>query len=142
MKINDAGKALIKEFEGLRLKAYSCPAGVATVGFGSTGPHVKLGMVITEAEADALLDKDLERFEAGVARLAPNATPNEHSAMVSLAFNIGLKAFEGSTVRKRHNLGNKIGAANAFGMWIRGGGRILPGLVRRREAERKLYLSA
>lgn len=140
-KINAAGLALIKQFEGLRLKAYLCPANVWTVGYGSTGSHVKQGMVITEAEAEALLRDDLERFEAGVDKLAGDATDNQFSAMVSLAFNIGLDAFERSTVLKRHKLGNHMGAANAFLLWNRGGGRILKGLVRRREAERALYLT-
>lgn len=143
MKINEDGKALIKRFEGLRLRPYLCPAGVPTVGYGSTGPHVKMGREITEADADALLDKDLERFEAGVTKLVEGVATNDNqfSAMVCLAFNIGLGAFAGSTVLKRHKLGNKIGAANAFEMWVRGGGKILPGLMRRREAERKLYLA-
>lgn len=139
-KINAAGLALVKQFEGLRLKAYLCPANVWTVGYGST-TNVKQGMVITEAEAEALLRDDLERFEAGVDRLAGEATDNQFSAMVSLAFNIGLGAFERSTVLKRHKLGNHMGAANAFLLWNRGGGKILKGLVRRREAERALYLT-
>ena len=140
MQINDKGLALIKRFEGLRLEAYRCPAGVLTIGYGSTGPHVKRGMVITEEEAEALLRKDLERFEEGVGVIAGHATSDQFSAMVSLAFNIGLGAFATSTVVKRHKLGNHMGAANAFLMWKRAGGRILDGLIRRREAERRLYL--
>ena len=141
-KINAAGLALIKEFEGLRCEAYRCPAGVLTIGYGSTGPHVKVGMVISEERAEELLLSDLRRFENGVEALVGNAatSDNQFSAMVSLGFNIGLGKLATSTVLKRHKLGNKIGCANAFLMWNRGGGRILPGLVRRREAERKLYL--
>jgi lysozyme len=140
-QINHRGLSLIKAFEGLRLKAYLCPAGVPTIGYGSTGKHVKMGMEITEAEADLLLKRDLKRFELGVAELTQEdtTTGDQFSAMVSLAFNIGLSAFARSTVLKRHNNGNPLGASRAFAMWNRGGGRVLPGLVRRREAEAALY---
>jgi lysozyme len=140
MRINEKGRAIVKRFEGLRLTAYRCPAGVLTIGYGSTGPHVKQGMCITEAEAEELLRKDLKRFEDGVWQIAGAATGNQFSAMVSLAFNIGLGAFATSTLVKRHKLGNHIGAANAFLSWKMAGGRVLTGLIRRREAERKLYL--
>ena len=143
-QINERGLALVKSIEGVRLTAYVCPAGVLTIGYGSTGPHVRRGMTITQAEADKLLRDDLARFEVGVGNLTKGSetSDNEFSAFVSLSFNIGLSAFGGSTVLKRHKLGNHVGAANAFGMWVRGGGKILPGLVRRREAERKLYLGS
>jgi lysozyme len=140
-KINAAGLALVKEFEGCELTAYRCAAGVLTIGYGSTGSHVREGMTITKEEAEALLRKDLRRFENGVEALMGPATDNQFSACVSLAFNIGLGAFAGSTVLKRHRLGNKIGAANAFLMWNKSRGNILKGLMRRREAERKLYMS-
>jgi lysozyme len=140
MKINEKGLALVKRFEGLRLEAYRCPAGVLTIGYGSTGPHVKQGMCITEEEAEALLRKDLSRFESGVWQIAGAATGDQFSAMVSLAFNIGLGAFATSTLVKRHKAGNHVGAANAFLMWNRAGKQILQGLIRRRESERKLYL--
>jgi lysozyme len=142
MKINDKGKALVKRFEGLRLEAYRCPAGVATVGYGSTGPHVRMGMTITPGEAERLLDKDLSRFEAGVSAMVTGAptTEDEFSAMVSLAFNVGLGKFATSTLLKRHKAGNKTGAANAFLSWVFAGGKKLNGLIRRREAERELYL--
>lgn len=142
-RINAAGVSLIKSFEGLRLEAYKCPANVWTIGYGSTGPHVRPGMVITEDRAEELLLEDLRRFEHGVEVMVANAPTNDNqfSALVSLGFNIGLGALATSTVMKRHKLGNKLGAANAILMWKRGGGRILPGLVRRREAERRLYLA-
>lgn len=141
-KINDAGLELIKSFEGLRLKAYRCPANVWTVGYGHTRT-AKKGMVISEAEADELLLEDLETFERGVDELLGQTPthPNEFAAMTSLAFNIGLAAFARSTVLKRHRNKNKVGAANAFLLWNRGGGQVLPGLMRRREAERSLYLA-
>jgi len=141
-QIGPRGLALIKEFEGLELKAYLCPAKVWTIGYGSTGPHVAPGMVITEAQADALLQKDLDRFEAAVAEDTPGATQNQFDAMVSLAFNIGIGAFEKSSVLRLHLAGDHRAAAEAFGMWVRGGGRVLPGLQRRRAKEADLYRSA
>lgn len=143
MKINDKGKALVKRFEGLRLEAYRCPAGVLTIGYGSTGPHVKTGMVITPGEADRLLDKDLARFETGVEAMLCGVptSEDEFSAMVSLAFNIGLGAFATSTLLKRHKAGNKIGAAKSFLSWIYANKKPLAGLIRRREAEKALYES-
>jgi lysozyme len=142
-QINSAGLALIKEFEGLRLDSYICAGGVETVGWGHTGPDVKHPMKITLQQAEGFLKADLAKFEAGVERLIGDADVNDnmYSACVSLAYNIGLAAFERSTVLKRIRLGNKMGAANAFLMWNRAGGRVLPGLMRRREAERKLFLS-
>lgn len=139
-RINERGLDLVKSFEGLRLDAYRCAAGVLTIGWGSTGPHVKEGMTITLDEAETLLKSDLARFERGVDALLGPATSDQFSACVSLAFNIGLNAFAGSTVLKRHKKGNHAGAADAFMLWIKAKGNVLKGLVRRREAERKLYL--
>lgn len=141
-QIGPRGLALIKEFEGLELKAYLCPAKVWTIGYGSTGPHVKPGMVITEAQADALLQKDLDRFEAAVADDAPQASQNQFDAMVCLAFNIGIGAFEKSSVLRLHRAGDHRGAAEAFGKWIYAGGKVLTGLQRRRAREADLYRSA
>jgi lysozyme len=143
MKINDKGKALVKRFEGLRLEAYKCPANVWTIGYGSTGPHVKRDMAITPGEAERLLDKDLERFEVGVEAMLCGVptSEDEYSAMVSLAFNIGLGAFATSTLLKRHKAGNKVGAAKSFLSWIYAAKKPLPGLIRRREAEKALYES-
>lgn len=139
--IGALGLAVVKSFEGCKLRAYLCPARVWTIGYGSTGPHVKAGMVITEKQAEDLLQEDLDRFEASVAKLADKPSQNEFDAMVSLAFNIGTGAFARSSVLRRHNAGNKNGAAEAFLMWNKGGGRVLKGLVRRRIAEKGLYLS-
>lgn len=141
-RVNQAGLDLIKSFEGLRLAAYRCPAGVWTIGYGHTGPNVKPGLRITLAEAEALLKGDLDRFESGVeSAIGPaSTTANQFSAMVSLAFNIGLGAFQRSTVLRMHRAGNRQRAAAAFLLWVKGGGRTLPGLVRRRTAERALYL--
>lgn len=138
-RIGPKGLALIKASEGLRLKAYLCPAGVPTVGYGSTGPHVHMGMTITNAEADALLRKDLERFEIGVSEMAGEMTPGQYSALVSFAFNLGLGALEDSTLLKMHKAGDFVGAAAQFGRWNKAGGKVLKGLSLRREQEAALY---
>jgi lysozyme len=144
--INEKGLALIKKYEGLSLTAYRCPAGKLTVGFGSTGSHVKEGMCITEAEAELLLKRDLARFETGVeAILGPvPATSDQFSALVSFAFNLGLMALHKSTLMKRHRSGDFDKAADQFREWnkARVRGQLIPlaGLTARREAERNLYL--
>ena len=143
MNINNAGIALIKKFEGLRLKAYTCPAGIWTIGFGHTGPDVEPGEEINEREAEQLLKGDLIKFEHGVEELL-DGTPasfNAFSAMVSLAYNIGLGNFRKSSVLKFHKEGKKNLAANAFLLWSKAKGKILPGLISRRNAERSLYVS-
>ncbi len=138
-RIGPKGLALIKRFEGLRLTAYKCPADVPTIGYGSTGPHVRMGMTITEAEAEKLLTDDLERFERGVARVGGTMTPGQFSALVSFAFNLGLGALGTSTLLKRHLAGDYAGAAEQFGRWVKAGGRMLQGLITRRAAEAALY---
>lgn len=147
-RIGPRGLKLIKDFESLQLKAYRDPVGIWTIGYGSTGAHVKPGMVITEAQAEALLLKDLSRFEARVDKAAPNATDNQFAAMVSLAFNVGLgdpvKGIQGfltSTVLRKHLAGDHMGAASAFAMWNKAGGQVSRGLTRRRAAEAQLYRS-
>jgi lysozyme len=142
MKINDKGLALIKRSEGLRLDSYRDAVGIATVGFGHTGPDVRIPMTITPGEAERLLHQDLARFENGVTNCLAGCPTNsdQFSAMVSLSYNIGLGNFATSTVLKRHKLGQYAGAANAFLLWNKAGSRVLPGLVKRREEERSLYL--
>ena len=139
MNIGTKGLALIKRFEGLRLKAYLCPANVWTIGYGSTGPHVKPGVEITEVQAEQLLRDDLARFEKAVSDAAPNATQDQFDAMVSLAFNIGIAGFQKSSVLRLHKAGRHQAAADSFALWNKGGGRVLPGLVRRRADEAHLY---
>lgn len=141
-RINAAGLQIVKESEGLRLKAYICPAGVLTIGYGSTGPHVKAGMVITEAQADDLLRDDLARFEDFVSAHCSPATDNQFAALVSFAFNLGNGALKDSTLRRKHMEGDYAGAASEFGKWVNAGGRQLPGLVKRRQREAQLYRSA
>lgn len=143
-RINAAGRELIKRFEGLRLEAYLCPAGKWTVGFGHVSPRVLPGTKITEHEAEAILDVDLDRFERGVADLTKGVelTDNEFAALVSFAFNLGLAALEKSTLREKLLLRDSQGAAAEFMKWKYAAGKVLPGLVKRRAAERELFLKA
>jgi lysozyme len=147
MKISDEGLRLIKNFEGYhtRLKdgscaAYLCPARVPTIGWGTT-EGVKLGMVWTEAEATAALLREIAKFENAVnTSVTVEINQNEFDAMVSLAYNIGVAGFKRSSVLRRLNKGNRAGAAQAFHLWNKGGGRILAGLVSRRAREAALFL--
>ncbi len=140
-RINAVGLKLIKEFEGLRLEAYICPAGVPTIGYGSTA-GVKMGDRITEQQADALLLKDLERFEKGVRdAVKVPLTSNQFSALVSFAFNLGVGALQKSTLLQLLNKRDYKGAADQLLRWNKANGRVLEGLRRRREAERKLFLT-
>lgn len=147
MKISDEGLRLVKSFEGYhtRLKdgscaAYLCPARVPTIGWGCT-EGVKLGMVWTEAEAEAALRREIAKFENAVnTSVTVEINQNEFDAMVSLAYNIGAAGFKRSSVLRRLNKGDRSGAARAFHMWNRGGGRILAGLVSRRAREAALFL--
>lgn len=141
MKTNDAGRKIIMENEGLRLEAYLCPAKVWTIGYGHTG-DVKQGDKISKHQAEVILEHDLERFEMAVSNLARNCNANQFSAFVSLAFNIGVDAFSKSTLLKRHNADAPNAAAAQFSKWIHGGGKVLPGLVKRRAAEAALYMQA
>lgn len=146
-RINAAGLAIIKEFEGLRLEAYLCPAKVWTIGWGHTGPDVQRGMKITTARAEELLRVDLGRFEAAVQQLAPVATDNQFSAMVSFAFNVGedidddtiAEGLGDSTLLRKHNSGDFAGAAREFAKWNKAKGKVLAGLTRRRAMEAALY---
>jgi len=147
MQTSTTGRDLIAEYEGCVLKAYRCPAGVLTIGIGHTSaagsPTVAAGMVITRDEADTILARDLLRFEAGVERLVKvPLTQGQFDSLVSFAFNLGETALKGSTLLRRLNAGDYTGAANEFGKWNRAGGRVLPGLTRRRTAEAALFRSA
>ncbi len=141
MELSATGLALIKKYEGLRTRAYLCPAGVWTIGYGSTGADVVKGLKLSPGEAEARLCRDLVRFEEAVRREALPARQGQYDAMVSLAFNIGVAAFARSTLLERHRVGDFASAAAQFGRWTKVKGRELKGLVRRRSAERALYLS-
>jgi lysozyme len=145
MKTNRAGIELIKAWEGLRTKAYRDAVDVLTIGYGHTSmagpPIVTEDMRITEDEAGEILVDDLRKFEAAVSKvLSRNPNENQFSAMVSLCFNIGPGNFSKSTLVKKFNAGDIQGAADAFRSWRLAGGKVLQGLVNRREAERQLFL--
>lgn len=132
--------ALIKQFEGCKLRAYLCPANVPTIGWGATGTDIGLGLVWTQDQADNRLLIDASRFERGVKRaLRVPADEGQLAAMTSFAYNVGLKAFEKSTLLRKFNTDDAEGAAKEFDKWVRGGGKVLPGLVKRRAAERKVF---
>lgn len=132
---------LIKSFEGLELEAYLCPADIWTIGYGHTG-NVKEGDRITKAEAEALLDKDLQTFRNGVKRLVKvPLNENQFGALVSFSYNLGLGSLQNSTLLKMLNAGDYTGAADQFLRWNKSGGKVLTGLVRRREAERAVFLT-
>lgn len=132
---------MIMKHEGCKLKAYVCPAGVLTIGYGHTGKDVKAGMEITQAEAERLLLSDMDKFCAAVERLVKvKLSDNQFAALVSLCFNIGDGAFGKSTLLKKLNAGDIIGATQEFPKWNKGGGKVLPGLVKRREDEQRLFI--
>lgn len=144
-KISQNGLDLVKSFEGLRLEAYRDAVGIPTIGYGSTGAHVRLGKHITKDEAEALLLKDMRRFEDGVNAIVGPCKQGQFDALCSFSFNLGLGNLLGSTLLKRHKKGDFQGAADSFLQWnkarVNGNLVVLPGLTRRRAAERKLYLS-
>lgn len=141
--INDAGLRLIKQFEGCRLKGYLDGGGVPTLGYGHTGSEVKEGLIIDQAKANELLKEDLSRFEAGLDACVPKAIiGNQFSALVCLAFNIGLGNFKASTLLKKLEAGQIQGAALEFLRWAKDNGKTVPGLARRRQAEKDLFLTA
>ena len=140
---------LIKNAEGCRLEAYYCPAHIPTIGYGHTGPDVTAADVgdttATQREAEDLLVGDLAKFASGVEHLVTvPTTDNQFGTLVSFAFNLGLGALSGSTLLRLLNAGDVKGASLEFGRWCHGGGYrpvTLPGLVKRREAERVLFLT-
>lgn len=144
-KIGPRAVALMHHFEGCKLTAYKCPAGVWTIGWGNTfyedGRKVQPGDTITQARADELFGLVVADFERGVERMAPGAPPSQFGAMVSFAYNVGLGALEGSTLLRKHKAGDIAGAAAEFLKWDKSRGQVMPGLTRRRQAERLLYLN-
>ena len=143
MRLSSKGLDLIKKFEGLRLTSYLCSANVLTIGYGHTGPDVKPNMKITEEEADQYLLRDTESSQQCVSSFVKTKlNQNEYDALVSFAFNVGPTAFVNSTLLKLLNGGaDKKIVASEFMRWVKGeGNKEIPGLVRRREQERKLFL--
>lgn len=142
MQTSQAGLNLIKEFEGCKLKAYKCPAGIWTIGYGWTH-GVKEGDEWNQEMADRMLVEGIKPFETAVnhAIAVAKTTQAQFDAMVSLCYNVGPANFQKSSVVRYHRDGNHAKAAESFLLWNKGGGRVLSGLVRRREAEKRLYLS-
>ena len=140
MKTSKNGINLIKNYEGCRLTAYKCPAGVWTIGYGHTA-GVKQGDKITQLQADTLLTIDLQKFENAVNKAVKKPiTQNEFDALVSFAFNVGTGNFEKSTLLRLVNMGQFELAAKQFERWIYAGGKPLTGLKKRRLAEKTLFL--
>ncbi len=141
MNISKKGIELIKRFEGCRLKAYKCPAGVWTIGYGHTN-NVRPDDTITQEEAEELLKRDLKVHEDNVKRLVKvPLTQGQFDALVSFEFNIGYGAMANSTLLKLLNSGNYDGAAKQFKRWVYAGDKVLEGLVKRRIAETEMFLS-
>ena len=144
MKTSTNGVQVLHFFEGCSLEAYPDPATGGepiTIGFGNTGPGIKLGMRITQDEADAMFTKRLAtEFEPGVGVvLRLPVTQGQFDACVCLAYNIGLGAFRASTLVRKFNAGDTDGAADQFLRWDRAAGQSMKGLRRRRAAERALF---
>ena len=147
LKTSPQGLAIIKKFEGFRSKPYLCPAGVATIGYGSTyyadGRPVKMtDAPISAEQGESLLQTALARYEAcvnGAVKVPINQ--NQFDALVSFTYNVGCSAFRNSTLLRLLNQGYEPQAAAQFNRWTLGGGKVLAGLVSRRAAERALFAS-
>lgn len=141
MNISTSGKNLIKQYEGLRLTAYLCPAKVPTIGYGHTG-GVKLGDKITQAQADSYFDNDIARFVKSVNSLVENinCTQGQFDALVSFAYNLGVTALGGSTLMAKFRKGDVKGAADEFLRWVNISGKPSAGLAKRRASERAMFL--
>lgn len=141
MKVSNNGINLIKRFEGLELKAYKDSAGILTIGYGHTHT-VKASDVITCEQADAFLREDLQVAELTInTNVKVKLTQGQFDALASFVFNLGSGNFVKSTLIRKLNAGDYAGAADEFGKWINAGGKKLPGLVKRRAAEREVFLT-
>jgi lysozyme len=167
MKLSPRGEALMHQFEGFRSKPYLCPAHIWTIGYGHVLYQQQINLPVirkegytgairkeyplkpednrvwTKNEIDELFRIDVQNFERGVLRLVPGVSGRQGAfdALVSFSYNAGLGNLQRSQIRMRANRDDWEGAADAFRQWVKGGGVVLPGLVRRREAEIALFLS-
>ena len=149
---------MIKHHEGVRYKPYRCPAKLWTIGVGHVLYPAQGALPLDQRDAfqlkpehnrtfskdevDGILSADLQRFEAGITKLFPMVlTPGQNDALVSFAFNLGLGGVQRSTLRQKVLRGEIEEASNEFLKFTKGGGKILPGLVKRRQDERSLFLS-
>lgn len=147
MKVSAKCIEMIKHHEGVRYEPYQCPAKLWTVGVGhvigdgKTLPPEWKRKFSTD-EVNSILAADLQRFERGVLRYCRGPlTQGQFDALVSFSFNVGLGSLQRSSLRMKHNRGENEAAAKEFMKWTKGGGRVLPGLVKRRKDEASLYLS-
>lgn len=146
MQTSDKGIDLIKQFEGCKLSAYQDSVGVWTIGYGWTQPvdgkPIRAGMTIKQETAERLLKTGLVRYETDVSRLVKvGLTQGQFDALVSFTYNLGARSLSTSTLLRKLNAGDYAGAADEFLRWNKAGGKVLNGLIRRREAERALFLS-
>lgn len=132
---------LIKQFEGCHLKAYYCPAGILTCGWGSTGLDVGINTIWTQEYADQRMQSDAQKFLVATKKLCPNLEGKRLEAIADFSYNLGLGRLKASTLRKRLLAEDWSGAATELRKWVNGGGRKLKGLVLRREAEILLLTS-
>ena len=139
MKISQEGLSLIKKFEGCELEAYKCAANVLTIGYGST-KGVKEGDTITQEEADKLLLHEIEEYEGYVNDLVKvKLEQNQFDSLVSWVFNLGPANLKASTMLKFLNAGDYHLIPSQIKRWNKAGGKVLEGLIRRREAEALLF---
>jgi GH24 family phage-related lysozyme (muramidase) len=142
MKLSKNGLELIKSFEGLRLKAYKVTDSEKyfTIGYGHYGSDVKEGMEISKKKAEELFEKDVQKFVDGVNELVKvPINQNQFDSLVSFAYNVGLGALKKSTLLDLLNGKEYKGASEQFERWNKSGGKVLKGLVTRREKEQKLF---
>ncbi|MGQ5735321.1 lysozyme [Serratia sp. IR-2025] len=130
---------LIPSLEGVEYKPYRDVVGVLTVCYGHTGADILPGKTYTEAECKALLDKDLVPFARSVERsVKVPASEYQKAALISFSYNVGVKAFETSTLLKKLNAGDSRGACDELRRWNKAGGKVWKGLINRREVEREI----
>ncbi|MEG0237934.1 MAG: lysozyme [Cetobacterium sp.] len=141
MKISQKGIELIKKFEGCKLESYKCPAGIWTIGYGTT-KGITSGMKITKEKAEELLKLDVEKFEKSVLKLVKvDLNQSQFDALVSFTYNLGEGNLSSSTLLKKLNNRDYYGASEEFQRWNKAGVKVLNGLIKRRESERNLFNS-
>lgn len=141
MKISVVGTDLIKSFEGLQLRPYLDSAGIPTIGYGHTLGVTLSSPLIDQQQADKFLLEDLEKVERAIGILVQvPVNQNQYDALCSFLFNVGVRAFRNSTLRRKLNREDYLGASEQFKRWNKAGGKVLSGLTRRRDAEATLFL--
>lgn len=146
MKASEKIKTLMKQWEGLKLRAYRCPSGILTIGYGHTGQDVKPGMSITREHAESLFASDIAKFETQLNNIVSNARlklrQGQYDALLSFAYNVGITALIKSTLWRKLAAGaDDVEVATEFGKWVYGNGKRLPGLIKRRAEEARIYAS-